>query len=356
MFDRLDKGIFWDESLNLVLGCTPVSAGCSGCWSARETAMRQNHPNEKIHSRAMGLLNDAGAYNGFIGLNHDEIKRPWHAKRPRAYAIWTDLFHPGVPHHFIDKVLEMIALCPYDHIFIVVTKRPELALEKLYGGENRYLPPGATLSNLWFLVTMENQAVASERVAGAIKLKRSGTCGSGSWPMVGILAEPLLGPIDLWQAVYGVPFEERDKMSPMNSLSSLDGFGSGLDWIVAGGESGKGARPMHPDWIKSLCDQAEDSGIPFLFKGWGEWTSQRSFSNFLQWVNKASTWIQGGKCIDISGKPMTCGKDFREAVFPVAIMHHVGKRNSGRILEGRARDELPKLEGVKFQCQTSNQN
>lgn len=120
------------------------------------------------------------------------------------------------------------------------------------------------------------------------------------------------------------------------------------DWIICGGESGAGARPMHPDWVRSLRDQCEVARLPFLFKQWGEWHTRyrevttgeavfRHFYSYQHWVDKASTWVTDGICLDRHGRELRNGSDFMrardEGDFPVTIMHRVGKKAAGRLLD-----------------------
>lgn len=128
------------------------------------------------------------------------------------------------------------------------------------------------------------------------------------------------------------------------------------DWIICGGESGPCARPMHPDWPRVLRDQCADAGVPFHFKQWGQWHTDaflmstgepvfRQFDSFQQWVNKASTWVNGGVCLNRNGTVLHNGGDFMRARdagdFPVTIMHRTGKQAAGRMLDGRTHDEFP---------------
>lgn len=123
-------------------------------------------------------------------------------------------------------------------------------------------------------------------------------------------------------------------------------------WVLTGGESGSRARPVHPEWVRTLCSQAQVAGVPFTFKQWGEWgpgslqmgTGQpvfRSFESKRQWIHKGDTWINGGLCLDLAGKILRRGADFDNAVYPVAVVHKLGKKKAGRVLDGREWLELP---------------
>lgn len=209
-------------------------------------------------------------------MDHPLRWRCW----PRRIFVnrMSDLFHQDVPNEFIDKVFAVMALAPW-HTFQVLTKRPERMRDYL---SDRFVTDGIEeqmiallarhpdleprqkiypLPNVWLGVSVEDQDSADARIPLLLR-----TPAAVRW----ISAEPLLGPVDLMQlddhsrgglTIYG-----------WNCLYRNPTFGRpGIDWVVVGGESGPNARPMHPDWVRSLRDQCADSGVPFLFKQWGEW-------------------------------------------------------------------------------------
>lgn len=194
--------------------------------------------------------------------------------------------------------------------------------------------------NVWLGATIVNQAEADRDIPKLLAVPAR----------VRFLSmEPLLGPVTL-------PF---DRIAQWNGLAvehNQTNAAASIDWVIAGGESGPGARPMHPDWARSLRDQCAAASVPFLFKQWGEWHTDsfllstgepvfRQFGSFQQWVNKASTWVNGGICLDRHGNELRNGGDFMRArdtdAFPVTTMHRVGKRAAGRLLDGRTHDEFP---------------
>lgn len=160
--------------------------------------------------------------------------------------------------------------------------------------------------------------------------------------------EPLLGHVDVFSTLTG----------ELLHSSGNDYAPGSLDWIIVGGESGGGARPMHPAWPRSLRDQCTAAGVPFLFKQWGHWHTAvvdgyglssepvfRAFASYEQWVSKAPTWIAGGICLDRHGAQLERGEDFMrardEGRFPVTVMHGVGKKAAGRLLDGAVYDAFP---------------
>lgn len=305
MFDRLEKGLYWDRSWKLVEGCTPVSSGCDHCWSARETHRMANHPNQSISGPKKDLC-DSLHFNGLINLRYDNIKIPYKVKGPSVWAVWNDLFHEDVPECFIDLVLEIISACP-QHIFLALTKRPENIQSKIYGMGSEFpvreLAGGDYLPNLWIGVTAENQDQADKRIPILFQIpaaKRFVSC------------EPLLSEIDL-----DLYLSEDPDINPSMSL---------LDWIIAGGESGPETRPTHPDWVRSLRDQCQEAEVPFVFKQWGEWlpVGQEPVSEFKPIGKKDAA------------ERFYLWKDPDENV-----SMRIGRKAAGRILDRRTWDEVP---------------
>ncbi len=124
MFDRTGKGSWWDAALRVNSGCTKVSPGCDNCWAESELAIRSKSPNKKIAAQW------PGNFFGDVHLLEDNLKKVLKAKKPKAWAVWNDLFHEGVPFWYIAKVFYTAAIC-YRHAMIILTKRPERAFEFL---------------------------------------------------------------------------------------------------------------------------------------------------------------------------------------------------------------------------------
>ncbi|MBF2715689.1 phage Gp37/Gp68 family protein [Agrobacterium vitis] len=346
-----------DATWNPITGCSIVSPGCTNCYAMKLAGTRlQHHP-----SRA-GLTKDSKAgpvWTGEVRFNAQWLTEPLKWKRPRMIFVCAhgDLFAEGVPDEWIDQVFAVMALAPH-HTFQVLTKRPErmrgylsvdpeilrdrwyksvpagkwpvsvseahAAIHPHASDDMRALynrtQPVFPLPNVWLGVSVEDQARADQRITILLE-----TPAAIHW----MSAEPLIGPV---------------VVNPW------------LDWVVAGGESGRNARPMHPDWVISLRDQCAAAGVPFLFKQWGEWHTAayrttdeepvfRQFTTFDQWVNKASTWINGGICLDRTGRQLKIGGDFMrardEGTFPVTIMHRLGKKAAGRMLDGVEHNGFP---------------
>jgi len=173
---------------------------------------------------------------------------PMHHIKPRLYFVcsMSDLFHPAVPAEVIVQAFEQMEAMR-QHIFIICTKRPERIASVLYGEEGHfYLGGGDFLPNVWLLTSAENQETYDQRVSALLDLGGNGY----AWPVKGVSCEPLLGEI-------------TDIRIPVGSMGDYP------DWLIVGGESGPGARPMHPDWARSLRDECAQLRVPFFFKQWG---------------------------------------------------------------------------------------
>ncbi len=275
------SSIEWtDATWNIVTGCSRVSAGCQHCWAEREAAGRlKNQPSRQ------GLTDHIGRWNGKINFNGQWLARPLRWARPRRIFVASsgDLFHPNIPDSWIDQVFAVMAETPW-HAYQVLTKRPERMRAYLLGGaagriariiedwlggepvaDDYWLPRHRErfyarlaakrpplfswpLPNVWLGVSAEDQATADSRIPVLLE-----TPAAVRW----LSAEPLLGPMEiddfLWPVRGGRP---------------------ALDWVVAGGESGPGARPMDPSWPRSLRSQCICAQVPYFFKQWGGATSK----------------------------------------------------------------------------------
>ena len=329
MGDR--SAIEWtDATWNPVRGCSIVSKGCTNCY-----AMRQAHRSSGSGGAYEGLTKatrGGPVWTGEIRLMPELLDQPlcWVSPRRIFVNSMSDLFHEGVPFEFIDKIFAVMTACDR-HVFQILTKRPRRMLEwfarltpdRLFGMEagpeevteqrvkhfharplrgNRGGYDNCGLDwparNIWLGVSVEDQAAADERIPLLLA-----TPAAVRW----ISAEPLLGAIDLSRYL-GTPLP---KPYPF-LISVLDQAPRGLDWVVAGGESGPSARPMHPDWARSLRDQCTDFNVPFFFKQWGSWTPYCS--------------------------PFVAA---RELNLGDVILRRAPKKSAGRMLDGRLHSEYP---------------
>lgn len=242
--------IEWTEATwSWVTGCTKISDGCLNCYI-------QTTPPFRIEHRKFSGP-DIGASTG-LKLYSDRLWWPRRWRKPRRVFVNSlgDTFHEDVPRDLIAEAFAVMAVCP-QHTFQVLTKRARRMREVMDGPKRHVLwSPKlwhrSVLPNVWLGVSVEDQARADERIPDLLAMPAAQRF---------ISAEPLLGPIDLTAVLHPLTRETGD-----------DGLGAPLlDWVIVGGESGPNARPMHPDWARSLREQCTAAGVPFFFKQWGEW-------------------------------------------------------------------------------------
>jgi len=235
-----------DEVWNPVTGCSKVSEGCQNCYAEK-----------------MGLYKYR---NGFKVECHDEeLSRKFSGKGKRIFVnSMSDLFHDDVYPSFLLRVLAVIRSNP-QHTFIVLTKRAKDLYFLNYIAKSSDVEYQA-LPNLWLGVSVENQSAADERIP--LLLQTPATLRFVS-------VEPMLEGINLSKYMFsskpvtGSLFNNPITTS-VREIAEISGLAS-LDWVICGGESGTNARPLHPDWVRSLRDQCASARLPFFFKQWGQW-------------------------------------------------------------------------------------
>lgn len=296
-----NTAIEWtDATWNPVVGCDKVSPGCDNCYAIRTARRMSANPNPKV-SAAYAGTEAGGEWTGQVNLLEDRLDQPLRWQKPRRIFVnaQSDLFHKEVPNEFIARVFAVMVLAP-QHTFQILTKRPGRMrsllnspdfislVDSTLGGDKSDAPWDLDwpLPNVWLGVSVEDQKTADLRIPLLLD-----TPAAVQW----LSCEPLLGPVDLSQWVKPHTDTCGDEFAPPWCICDYPPKG---DWVVVGGESGPNARPMHPDWARSLRDQCVAAEVPFHFKQWGEW--------------------QDGS--------------------------RVGKRAAGRLLDGRTWDEYPTTE------------
>lgn len=345
-----------DATWNIITGCSVVSPGCTNCYAMKLAGTRlQHHP-----SRA-GLTTASKAgpvWNGQVRFNAEWLTQPLRWSRCRMIFVCAhgDLFHEGVPDEWLDQIFAVMALCP-QHTFQVLTKRPErmraylseacgriadtiMRMRRERGDKDMivgplpHIDPGAAwwpLPNVWLGVSVEDQARADERIPVLLD-----TPAAVRW----ISAEPLLGPIDLEEVPSAPGASTRNLFGPLSGYCQRHWPRTDcgcprqqprIDWVVAGGESGPGARPMHPDWARQLRDQCAEAGVPFLFKQWGAWAPIDAWAPADRRPQRAIA--QAGWEVDDFVAP--------EEVPGGQRLMNVGKKAAGRHLDGQLHDGFP---------------
>lgn len=340
-----------NETWNPATGCNKVSPGCKNCYA------------EVMHKRLMVLQPDKYSRPFLDGALPYEphLELPLHWRKPRMIFVnsMSDLFHENVPFEFIDKVFMMMA-SNTRHTFQVLTKRPERALEYFSSGLNGvrwneiekayreyfkyedggwakpgWFVGGYPLNNVWLGVSVENQETADERIPLLLQIP-----AAVRW----LSCEPLLGTVDL-KKIHSLKSEPgRLEQTYYNSLTGVGvggvlekGIGVGgtcihekIHWVVVGGESGHGARPMHPDWARKLRDDCVNAGVPYFFKQWGGYVP---------------SYYAGERSEEEAYYKNTFGKSWVKHYyrFDDGIgMVRSNKKAAGRLLDGREWNEYPK--------------
>jgi protein gp37 len=351
--------IEWTQRVwNPIVGCSIVSPGCTNCYAMKMAARLEaiqlaehelgKRPILGPYCGTTKKVNGNAVWTGEINrASNETLLQPLKRRKPTTYFVnsMSDLFHEDVPDEWIDQVFAVMALCP-QHIFQVLTKRAARMRDYVCkrGGDWMVVLPDAhpaghlpitkheviarigdttpehralyraqatqwPLPNVQLGVSIERQKEADERIPLLLQTPAA---------VRFISAEPLLGPLDvqLWMLTY-----------------------PSLDWVIVGGESGPGARPMHPVWARSLRDQCAAAGVPFFFKQWGEWEP----------CDAINVSMKHALCGAL-GQPPHVERDWLKAlgflqkstgVTGAAVVRRSGKKRAGRHLDGVLHDAMP---------------
>ena len=268
-----------DMVWNPITGCEKVSEGCENCWAER---MHKRFSKEPFH---------------LVQFHSKRLEEPLKVKKPKKIFVCSmgDLFHPLVSPRHIDQILQVIEVCE-QHTFLILTKRPQNIENKLYEASKktpaRFLGGGDYLPNIWLGVSVENQRTVVERVPTLINIPAS---------LHFISVEPMLGGVN------------------------LEPYLNNIDWVICGGESGRDARPLHPDWVRDLRDQCVKANVPFFLKQWGEWSADGGYDDYCY-------------------KTMVIHKNDKKNILDDVEMFRLGKKLAGNLLDGKIWNEFPKIE------------
>ena len=319
-----NSNIEWtDHTFNPWTGCTKVSLGCAHCyaesWAKRSGTVQWGKGQPRRRTKTWG---DPVKWNRAAKLTlrcpgcsrlcivGDDLGKAAFGKcmdcdiwaddmpkvRPRVFsASLADWMDDEVPIEWLQDFLHLIDSCP-NLDWLLLTKRPQNIYPRMMAAMNGNFDRLRTfkdhMPNVWLGTTCENQEMADERIPHLLKIEAK---------VRFLSCEPILGPIDL----------------AYTAFNGADSFGQmpGIHWVIAGGESGPGARPMHPDWPRTLRDQCTAARVPFLFKQWGEWLPG----------SQNNTDHLGGAVHD----------------WPDEFATKVGKHAAGRHLDGQLHTEFP---------------
>lgn len=287
-----------DYVFNPVTGCS--GKGCAvreSCYARRmvEGRFKAIH-REKIQGFATEY--DYDPYFSKVLFHPDRLNEPLKRKKPTVYGVgfFGDLFDEQVSFETLGDIFQAMLAASRFHTFILLTKQIQRAVH-FFQWESTMTGEGCSLAdNMWTGTTVNTQAEADERIPELLKVPGK------KW----ISLEPLLGPVDLQGCLVGISL------------------------CVVGGESGKNARPMHPDWCRSIRDQCAAAGVPYYHKQNGEWIPYDSRIGTVHSKNRLYTSrYRTGKRNEVT---IADGGQYFE---------RVGLKAAGRALDGRIHDELP---------------
>jgi protein gp37 len=320
------SAISWtDATWNPVVGCTPISEGCRNCYAARMATRWAGKPG-----KYRDVVRD-GKWTGMVRCVPEALGEALKWKKPRRVFVcsMSDLFHPAVPFEFLDEVFAAMALAE-QHKFLVLTKRPDRMAQYLDRFDVGWPVPmmdanggvhsttySFPLVNVALAISAEDQKTLNERVPHLLRCPAAKRFLS---------LEPLLEEINLnlcaaedaivsdqEDPISGKDADGKVEHSPVGYVQCMSGrhwelvstwHNCGVNLIIVGGETGPRARPMHPDWVRSIRDQCVAAGVPFHFKAWGEW----------------APWDDGQRQCTGNAKHMT---------------ERIGVKAAGRLLDGR---------------------
>ena len=287
-----NSNIEWtDHTFNPWMGCTKLSQGCANCYA--ETLMDKRYGKVKWGPQGQRVRTSAANWRKPLAWNKAAGKA---GKRARVFcASLADVFEDKADQlEEMDKwraELFQLIQDTENLDWLILTKRPENVMGMVDA------PWYYALPNVWIGTSVENQEQANKRIPELLKIPAA----------VRFLSmEPLLGAVDLENLAY-------EAAGP-----AWAGYNLLIDWVIVGGESGPDARPMHPDWARSIRDQCQEAGVPFFFKQCGEWAWTGDYITDNLYADKQ-----------------------RYMFADRTVMIRAGKRAAGRLLDGREWNEFP---------------
>lgn len=327
-----------DHTFNPWIGCTKVSPGCANCYAESEDKRRgwtpegwgkgkpRQRTSEAYWKQPLKWNRIAAWPSPDIIQASCPVEIP--GPRPRVFcASLADWLDDEVPIEWLADLLALIHATP-NLDWQLLTKRPENFVSRVlevitFVGSNFRKDDseitifahdwltGKAPANVWVGASVEDQKRADERIPQLLKIPAE---------VRFLSCEPLLGPVNIDLVWHNCPNCGAQKRATQRTCIASDCMAShnvGVDWVIAGGESGHGARPMHPEWARGLRDQCVAAGVPFFFKQWGEYGPAPDLR-----LDRRTEVVDGG----MAG---------------LAHMRCVGKRAAGRLLDGREWSEFP---------------
>lgn len=338
-----DTAIEWaDHTANIWSGCTKVSPACANCYAAE---MAKRFPTLGKWGPGAPRKRHTSADSFLQKLNRQSEGAE---RRPRVFInSLSDWLDDEAPIEWLADLLELIHGCKHLD-FLLLTKRPQLWRNRMeavmqiprmgsHDGHclasswnNGYAPP-----NVWIGTTMEDQQRADERIPHLLDIPAK---------VRFLSCEPLLGPVNM--TLWGLPGWDEDwKLNALTGREWASRYddrdappdAARIHWVICGGESGRNARPMHPDWARSLRDQCQAAKVSFFFKQWGSWVSvyDRDIED-PDWrrCDQVQSQTPNGQWLNLAGG---CGFHGDRVV----RVERASKKTAGRLLDGREWHEFP---------------
>lgn len=345
-----------DHTFNPWIGCTKVSPGCDNCYAKAEWDDRRHRavwgPGQprsrtqtwgdpvKWNKQAFFACKSCAwrgtfknAQLGVLGFySCPECGSDAIPTRARVFcASLADVFDNEVPPEWRADLFDLIVTTPHLD-WLLLTKR--------IGNVVGMLPPlvnpfDKIFPNVWIGATIVNQEEADRDIPKLLAVPAAKRFLS---------MEPLLGPVDLSYG-FGIPTATQGSCPMHLATIAPEGLLPNgmrhIHWVIVGGESGHHARPMHPDWARSLRDQCQAAGVPFLFKQWGEWQEVKGDGQLAPEDADAVGFNSRSDCVITPAGNVYAHPDDLPDDTPARWMERVGKKTAGRLLDGRTWDGVP---------------
>ena len=374
-----------DETWNPVVGCTKCSLGCDNCYAERMANRLAGMGKEPYHltvtkmpkraDKLVPLDSDnckwVSEWTGDVICRDDQLAKPLHGRKPRMIFVCSmgDLFL--APFEFIDKVVEVAEVTPW-HTYQLLTKRPKQMLEyfkwrwnnadqhtldctkaKQWKKEHNVENNSLFVPNLWLGVTVCNQKEADEKIPILLQIPAA---------VRFISIEPMLGAVDIRKYIslrqkcvdglrkkgcgftgssdeFNHPEKEGAYRCPKCKSNHDYLITPSINQAIVGGESGPGARPLHPNWARSVRDQCKAAGVPFFFKQWGEWIDH-ALTDIKPTHKNAKIVFLDGTAIPWDVPDGRYYERYVERGGRTVI--RVGKKKAGHLLDGKEIRAYPK--------------
>lgn len=268
-----------DHTWNITIGCDGVSPGCDLCFAVETSNVRRANPNRKVADAYAGVVerrpDGTRAWTGRVNFIEGRLGMPFEIRKPSKIFVTalSDPFHDNLPDETLARIFAVMALAQR-HTFQLLTKRHGRARALLSSERFQRAVQAAIQREKWnfgvdapawrwpvrnvqLIVSAEDQKRADLRIPVLLDTPAA---------VRGVSLEPLLGPVDVAQYLTAGGCHTLSNGESFPALCNSPSCGTRLDWVIVGGESGHGARPMHPQWARSVRDQAVAAGVPLFMK------------------------------------------------------------------------------------------